>query len=82
MCVGYEVGSVGLVSGFEWAKFRLVIGCIIMANTFSVTLYFILGSMFCVNWLAPIARMSVWYWLLPTFSLLHSDNCGSYTLKE
>jgi len=50
MYVGYEVGSAGLVSGFEWAKFRLAVGRIITANTSSVTLlYFILGGMFCVN---------------------------------
>jgi hypothetical protein len=83
MYVGYEVGSARLVSGFEWAKFRLVIGRIITANTSSVTLYFILGSMFCVNWLTLIAiKDVVWYWMLPKFSLLRSDNCGSFTLQE
>jgi len=48
MYVGYEVGLAGLASEFEWAKFRLAIGCIITANASLVTLlYFILGSMGC-----------------------------------
>jgi len=64
------VGSAGLVSGFEWAKFRLVIGRIITANTSSETLYFILGSMFCVNWLALIAIKDVCVVLDVTYVLI------------
>jgi hypothetical protein len=40
-----EVGSAGLVSGFDWAKFRLVIRPIIMANTSTVTFSFVLGKL-------------------------------------
>jgi hypothetical protein len=70
MFVGYKVGSAGLVSGFEWAKFQLVIGRIIMANNSSVTLYFILGSMFCVNWLVLIAIKDVCVVLVVTYVLV------------
>jgi phosphoglycerol transferase MdoB-like AlkP superfamily enzyme len=91
MYIGCEVGSAGLVSGFDWAKFQLVIRPIIMANTSTVAFSFVLGGMFWVNWQVFNAvvvimcdcykRMSVWY-LSPTLSLLHNDNCGSFTLKE